>query len=261
MTTSDPQPDPGTGARSTLRLQVFLSRNGVASRRKAMEIVQSGKVRVNGKVVDEPSFPVTPDRDKVMVSGRPVAEAKKDYLLLNKPKGYVTTRAVGFKEKTVMDLLPRKCRHLHPVGRLDKDTEGLLLLTNDGDLTHQLTHPRYESPKTYEVVAQGRVSPAAVLKLEKGVKLEGKLTAPARVRRVKREKETTRFEIIIHEGRKRQVRLMLEAVGHKVMHLKRVAQGPLSLKGMKSGEFRRLTPREIGALHDEKIKGKKGKQL
>jgi len=157
-----------------------------------------------------------------------------------------------------MDLLPRQYHLLHPVGRLDKNTEGLLLLTNDGDLTHHLTHPRYESPKTYEVFVEGILTAGSVRKLENGIMLEGRLTAPAKIKRVKRDKEKTRFEIIIHEGRKRQVRRMLDAVGHTVKDLKRVAQGTLSLRGLKSGAYRKLTEREIKGLREQKTGGKKG---
>lgn len=231
-----------------MRLQVFLSHNGVCSRRKAMAYVQQGRVAVNGEVITEPSTPVDPARDTISFDGRPVGEKGLQYILLNKPAGYVTTRSDRFASRTVLDLLPEDLRHLHPVGRLDKDTEGLLLLTNDGDVTYRLTHPGFGVNKTYEVTVAGPLRPDEQRRLEQGVVIEGKRTAPALIRVTRREKATTAFRLTIHEGRKRQIRKMLAAVGRPVKYLKRVQQGPLSLGSLKTGEFRRLTPNEIAML-------------
>ncbi|MBI5149976.1 MAG: rRNA pseudouridine synthase [Candidatus Omnitrophica bacterium] len=231
-----------------MRLQVFLSRNGVCSRRKALGLVTGGRVSVNGRPVVEPSTPVDPAKDKICVDGKAVAAKAYTYILFNKPQGCVTTREDRFAEKTVFDLLPAEFRHLVPVGRLDKDTEGLLLLTNDGDLTHRLTHPSFGVDKTYRVKMTGTLEAKDREALEKGVVIEGRRTAPARVQDVRRSGGGTELTITIHEGRKRQVRLMAAAVGRKVIYLQRVAQGPLRLGGLQAGRWRELTGNEIQGL-------------
>lgn len=231
-----------------MRLQVFLSRNGVCSRRKAMDLVQGGRVSVNGRQVVEPSTPVDPGKDRVCVDDKAVAAKAYTYILFNKPRGCVTTREDRFAEKTVFDLLPAEFRHLVPVGRLDKDTEGLLLLTNDGDLTHRLTHPRFNIDKTYWVKMTGTLETKEREALEKGVVIEGRRSAPARIQDVRRAGAGTEFTITIHEGRKRQVRLMVAHVGEKVTFLQRVAQGPLRLGDLKAGRWRELTENEIQGL-------------
>ena len=164
---------------SNLRLQVYLSRNGVCSRRKAMAKIQAGEVRVNGEVVREPSFAVNPDKDKVIVDGKGVRSRDYLYVLLHKKAGYVTTKQDKYGEKTVFDLLPKKWRHVVPAGRLDKDTEGLLLLTNDGDVAYKLTHPKFNVDKTYFVVVAGSLEPKTKKRLERGIVVDGKKTAPA----------------------------------------------------------------------------------
>jgi len=233
---------------STLRLQVFLSRSGVCSRRKAFELVQSGAVTVNGQVVCEPSTPVDPHKDAVCVRGQRVETKKYAYILLNKPAGCVTTKTGRFKEKTVYDYLPKEYHHLLPVGRLDKNTEGLLIFTNDGDLAYALTHPKFNVDKTYYVHVRGQLDRDKAERLEKGVMVEGKRTVPASVKKVKVLKDRTEFYITIHEGRKRQVRLMSEAVGHQVIYLCRVEQGPVTLGALKVGAIRTLTTDEIKSL-------------
>ncbi|HBO97554.1 MAG TPA: pseudouridine synthase [Candidatus Omnitrophica bacterium] len=232
-----------------MRLQVFLSRNGVCSRRKAFDLVMSGHVSVNGRPVVEPSTPVDPDKDKVCVDDKVVAAKAYTYILFNKPQGCVTTREDRFAEKTVFDLLPSEFRHLVPVGRLDKDTEGLLLLTNDGDLTYRLTHPSFDIDKTYRVRMTGTLEPQDRQALEKGVVIEGRRTAPAKIQDARRAGNNTEFLITIHEGRKRQVRLMVAHVGKKVIYLQRVAQGPLKLGDLKLGHWRELKNQEIQILH------------
>ena len=232
----------------SLRLQVFLSRNGVCSRRKALEWIKQGRVQLNGHLVKEPSTPVNPSSDRVEVNGQPVHQTVYTYIMLNKPGGTVTTTADRHAEKTVLDLLPEELRHLNPVGRLDKDTEGLLLLTNDGDLLYRLTHPKFNVDKTYFVRIKGCLSPEDKNHLEKGVPIEGKMTAPAKIRNLKTVSGRSEFEIIIHEGRKRQIRLMIQSLGHEVIYLKRIIQGPLRLADLQSGQWRSLNRKEIELL-------------
>lgn len=231
--------------KNNIRLQVYLSHNGVSSRRKAMDIVKSGRVAVNGTVVTEPSTPVRPGRDKITLDGRPVASKGLEYVLLNKSPGYATTKEVRLDEDNVFRLLPRKFHHLSPVGRLDKNTEGLLLLTNDGDTAYRLTHPKFRVEKTYVVRVEGELKSPQIKRLINGVMIDDRKTAKARVFKVRRRKEESEFFISIHEGRKRQIRRMCEKVGHKVLNLKRITQGPLKLGSLASGRWRLLTTQEI----------------
>lgn len=231
-----------------MRLQVFLSHNGVCSRRRAFDLVRAGRVALNGRVCREPSTPVDSRRDRVRVDGREVNEQSHAYVLLNKPAGYTTTKADRFARKTVLDLLPPEFRHLSPGGRLDKDTEGLLLLTNDGDAAYRLTHPKFNVGKTYFVRISGRLGAEQKDRLENGVVIGGRKTAPAEIKQVQFRGGQTGLTMTIHEGRKRQVRLMFAAAGHKVVYLKRIAQGPLTLGTLKRGKWRALSQREIDAL-------------
>lgn len=253
-----------------MRLQVFLSRNGVCSRRKAFDLVMAGRVSVNGRQVVEPSTPVDPGKDRICVDDKAVVVKAYTYILFNKPQGCVTTREDRFAEKTVFDLLPAEFRHLVPVGRLDKDTEGLLLLTNDGDLTHRLTHPRFNIDKTYRVKMTGMLDTKDREALERGIVIEGRpwraspafggagrRTAPARIQDVRRAGSGTEFTITIHEGRKRQVRLMVAHIGQRVTYLQRVAQGPLRLGGLKAGRWRELSREEIISLKGLGYRGSK----
>ncbi|MCK5180016.1 MAG: rRNA pseudouridine synthase [Candidatus Omnitrophica bacterium] len=228
-----------------LRLQVFLSRNGVCSRRQAMDIIKEGHVKFNGQICREPSSSVDPSRDHVFVDGKRVQGKRYDYILLNKPAGYTTTKSDQYAQKTVLDLLPRKFRHLSPAGRLDRDTEGLLLLTNDGDTAYQLTHPKFNVDKTYFVRVSGNLEIEKRKKVERGVVIDGKRTAPAKIKNIKPLKNVTELMITIHEGRKRQVRFMFAKVGHKVLYLKRLMQGPLVLGALKKGTWRLLNRQEI----------------
>ncbi len=234
------------------RLNVYLAHQGICSRRKAMEAIQQGFVSVNGKVVREPSTPVNASKDRVVVDGKIVQKKAYEYIMLNKPVGYVTTREDRFAQKTVLDLLPTGLRHLNPVGRLDKNTEGLLVMTNDGELANQLTHPRYDVDKTYIVQIQKKLSPEDQKKLEAGVVIDGEKTAPAKIAGLKALKNGCEFFITIHEGRKRQIRLMLSQIGHYVTFLKRIQQGPLSLGHLETGKYRALTVDEIRNLKIQK---------
>ncbi len=228
-----------------IRLQVFLSHNGVSSRRKAFDLVKKGHVYVNGQKIIEPSTPVDPQRDKILVDGHRVEEKNYSYVLLNKPRGCVTTKAQHYGERTVFDVLPKDVRHLVPVGRLDKDTEGLLLLTNDGDLAYTLTHPKFNIDKVYLVRVQGLLGQAEGHRLERGIVIDGEKTSPARISNLKHDHGQSEFLMTIHEGKKRQIRLMCEAVGCRVVNLKRVRQGPLDLGALKTGQWRFLTNEEV----------------
>ncbi|HEY8416728.1 MAG TPA: pseudouridine synthase [Limnochordales bacterium] len=233
---------------TTERLQKFMARCGVASRRACETLIALGRVQVNGRTVTEPGFKVDPDRDEVRVDGRVIRPASDfRYIMLHKPAGYVTTVTDPQGRPTVMALVPAD-RRLFPVGRLDLDTEGLLLLTDDGALAHRLTHPRYGVPKIYQARVAGAVSEEALSRLRQGVLLEDGPTAPARVRLLRQDADGALLEIELKEGRKRQVRRMCQAVGHPVLYLKRVAFGPLRLGRLPKGRYRPLTPAEVEAL-------------
>ena len=231
-----------------LRLQVFLSRNGVCSRRKALEIIKEGEITLNGKVCREPSTLVNIHSDYVALEGKTVRNKSYDYVLLNKPAGHTTTKSDPFAQKTVLQLLPRKYQHLSPAGRLDKDTEGLLLFTNDGDLAYQMTHPKHQMDKTYFVRILGRMDMEKKKKVESGVYIDGKKTSPAKIKNIRFFKTSTELMITIHEGRKRQIRYMFAKVGHRVSYLKRLSQGSLSLGTLKKGMWRVLTKKEIEGI-------------
>ena len=228
------------------RLQKVIAQAGIASRRKAEELILEGRVRVNGEPVRELGIKVTED-DLVEVDGRPVREEKKVYILLNKPAGYISTVDDPRGRKTVLDLVADVKERVYPVGRLDYDTSGLLILTNDGELTYKLTHPSFEVKKTYLVEVEG--NPGKELeRLEQGVLLSDGMTAPALVSRVKAGKESTSFQLTIHEGRNRQVRRMCEAIGHPVKSLKRIKFAFLELADLPEGKYRYLTEKEIKNL-------------
>ncbi len=225
-----------------------MARCGVASRRASEELIAAGKVQVNGRIVRELGVRIDPDRDEVRVDGhvvRPPAACR--YIMLHKPAGYVTTVRDPQGRPTVMSLVPPGER-VFPVGRLDLDTEGLLLLANDGALAHRLTHPRYGVRKLYRVTVAGVVERTALEQLARGVELEDGVTAPARVVLVRQDAGAAVLEIELHEGRKRQVRRMCAAVGHPVLRLKRIAFGPLRLGRLPAGGWRPLTQAEVTAL-------------
>ncbi len=231
-----------------MRLQVFLSHSRVCSRRKAMDLVQAGRVSVQGRVVTEPSYEVSSSCRDVRLDGRQVEPGvNKDYLVLNKPRGVVTTLQDKHAESTVLDLLPKDYKHLYPVGRLDKDSEGLLLFTNDGELTFRLLHPSFKVDKVYNARLDKPPDENSIRHLERGVFIEGRKTAPAKIVRTGGES----LRITIHEGRKRQIRLMLSGLGFRVMRLERIKYGPVCLGNLRPGEWRLLDEKEIGALRAE----------
>ncbi len=231
-----------------MRLNVFLAHNGIGSRRTTFDLVQAGHVVVNGAVVTEPSTDIDPAKDKVSVNGRHVEAQNYVYLMLNKVAGYVTTKSDPHAEKIITELLPKEFQQLQSVGRLDKDTEGLLFFTNDGQVAQKLLHPKFEKDKTYHVRVKGKLIGPQKAELESGVEIEDGLTAPAKIRIIKSADVFTDCLMTIHEGKKRQIRRMMDSVGHPVMELKRLTFGPLELGDLKPGAWRLLTQQEINSL-------------
>ena len=244
-----------------IRLQKFLADSGVASRRTAEEMIAQGRVLLNGKKVTLAGTKVVPGRDEVKVDGHLIRmKREKIYILLNKPKGYVTTTSDPQGRKTVMELVKEIDERLYPVGRLDYQTEGLLILTNDGELTHGLTHPSREIRKTYQARIRGRLTLEEALKLTNGIQLDdGVVTAPAELMVLEENPEDSLVEIIIHEGRYRQVRRMFEAVNHEVIRLVRTRIGPLTRQGLARGKWRYLKKTEVRQLQQMAGIGAKGK--
>jgi len=231
------------------RLQKYLAHCGIASRRKAEEMIKQGQVRVNQKIVTEMGIQIDPEKDLVEVNGNKIKpEKRKVYLLLYKPQKVVTTLDDPQQREKVTDLLEGIQERVYPVGRLDYNSEGLLLLTNDGELAYRLTHPRYQIAKTYLTKVAGIVQEDKLYELRKGVELEDGLTQPAKVKRLQSGQLQTQLEITIKEGRNRQVRRMCEKIGHPVLFLKRVKFGPLDLGNLKPGRYRELNAKEIAAL-------------
>ena len=232
------------------RLQKYLANCGVASRRKCEEYILQGKVKVNGEIITELGTKVNPEKDVIEFENKKVKEnTKYVYILLNKPIGYVTTADDQFGRDTVLDLVKVKER-IVPVGRLDMYTSGALILTNDGDFVYKVTHPKHEIEKTYTVTVKGIVQNSEVEKLRQGVQIEDYITKPAKVKILKTdvEKDISRLEITIHEGKNRQVRKMCEAVGRKVLALHRSKIGNIAVKDLELGKWRYLTPKEVERL-------------
>jgi 23S rRNA pseudouridine2605 synthase len=228
-----------------------LTESGVGSRRRIADAIKNGRVEVNGKPVENFRHPVNPETDRVSVNGKQVNLKPRHtvYLIINKPVGILTTTSDERGRRTVLDILPEKYRHLrlYPVGRLDKDSTGLLLLTNDGELTYRLTHPKFEHEKEYLIHIDGRLKPDEKTKLEKGVELEDGMTYPVVVKEVK-SSPPFNYSITIHEGRKRQVRRMLANLGYSVLELRRIRMGNLHLGNLREGAIRELTPEEVRSL-------------
>ena len=234
-----------------IRLQKYMADCGVASRRQSEALIAQCRVSVDGQVVRELGTKVDPETNVVCVDGKPIA-VQDEYLfyLFNKPAGCLTTAKDPQGRPTIFDYCPELRGRVQPVGRLDMDTEGLLLLTNHGELAYRLTHPKYNIRKTYIATVKGVITPKALQTLSEGVDLEDGKTAPAKARFLKKQGKNSSLELIIHEGKKRQVRRMLEAVGFPCIRLRRVAVGPLTLSHVDAGELRPLTEKELGALFD-----------
>jgi len=238
---------------SGIRLQKILSAAGRASRRAAESLIEAGRVTVNGETITALGSRADPVRDDIRLDGRRVGlPAVRRYLVLNKPRGYVTTRRDPQHRRTVLDLIPDVTEYVYPVGRLDYDSEGLLLLTNDGDLAARLTHPRHGVPRVYEATVRGVPTEARLRRLAVGVPVDGRRAAPAGVRLLAnpfaKRSDESRVRIVLREGRNRQVRRMLEAIGHPVRRLRRVELGPLRLGRLRPGAVRELRAGEVAAL-------------
>lgn len=242
-----------------IRLQKVLATAGVASRRASEEMIEDGRVEVNGRIVTEQGLRVNPERDTIRVDGARIPPPRRhQYIVLNKPRGVVSTMDDPEGRETLTDYLPRTKNRLFHVGRLDTDTEGLIILTNDGEFAHRLSHPSYEVPKTYLAEVEGSVDNATIRRLEKGIRLDDGPVRPDKVKLVMRNEQRTMLAITLHEGRNRIVRRMMDAVGHPVRRLSRTAIGPIRLNDgrpgnaptIPSGMHRELTRDELGALLD-----------
>ncbi len=237
------------------RLQKVMAQAGIGSRRACEELVRQGRVQVDGQVATL-GQKVDPAHQRIVVDGQPIARAQKPvYVAVHKPRGVLSVSRDDRGRRTVRDLVPL-AGHLYPVGRLDAESEGLVLLTNDGDLTNRLTHPRYGHEKVYRVLVRGRPADAVLRRWARGVYLDGQRTAPARVSRLKQEKDRTWLRVVMREGRKRQIRRVGALLGHPVLRLIRERIGPISLGRLKPGEWRYLSDREVAALKAKRRTGR-----
>ena len=236
-----------------MRINKYLSSCGVCSRRKAEKLILLGEVSVNGKRIKDLATLIDIQNDEVRLKGKVIKlEDTKVYYMLNKPSGVISASSSKYGKKTVVDLIEDNSYRLFPVGRLDKDTTGLIILTNDGELTNILTHPSFEMEKSYEALIKGHITSPELDRLKKGVMLDGKKTARAKLRLIKKKGNNSLVEITLIEGRKRQVKRMFERVGHSVLTLKRTMEGGLTLGDLKEGESRLLSKNEIKKLYDKR---------
>lgn len=235
-----------------MRLEKFLAECGIASRRNSKKYIQAGRVTVNDECIRVPGRHIVAGRDTIKFDGSRVeGNPQKVYLMLNKPAGYLTTRSDERGRATVMELVRGISQDIYPVGRLDLNTAGLLLMTNDGAFAYRLTHPSHEVKKTYIAQVERQPSQQAIQQLRDGIEIVGGCTAPAIVVQIGCKGESTQFKLVIHEGKKRQIRRMFKAVGHKVIELKRVQIGSLKLGQLTLGEYRMLTPAEVQGLQND----------
>ena len=237
-------------ANNEVRLQKFMAEQGVASRRKSEELILAGKVKVNGHVA-QIGMKINPRKDLVTVGKQKLTNVKNRkmvYIMLNKPRGYVTTVSDELGRKTVMDLLPDFGVRIYPVGRLDKDSEGLLLLTNDGSFTNCMTHPSHEYAKVYRVTVRPAVDDNILYNLRNGIEIDGRVTAPCEVTVLTEEENRVVLEFVLHEGRNRQIRKMCESQGLEVARLKRISIGPIKLSMLKQGDYRELSEQDVKKL-------------
>lgn len=236
--------------KTRLRLQKFLAQSGIASRRGAEKLIRAGRVRVDGEVVTEMGHQIDPETQVIHYDNQIVAPQQEElvYILLNKPKGYVTTLADPQGRPIISALLKGVAARVFPVGRLDLDTEGALLLTNDGELAHKIMHPSYQNTKTYNALVKGLPATQSINELKQGIMLGDRKTAPAEILLIKQKEQFSLFRVTIHEGRKRQIRLMFQKIGHPVINLKRIAYGKLMLGSLKTGSYRFLSRNELKKL-------------
>ena len=233
------------------RLQKAIAASGYTSRRKAEEIILDGRVTVNGKLVTELAFNIDEEKDIVEIDGEQIGVEKNNvYIVLNKPEGYITTVKDQFDRPSVLDLVKDIDERVYPIGRLDYETSGLLLLTNDGDLTYKLTHPKHEVDKTYVARVKGKLTPDEIKMFKSGLKIEDYVTAPAKLKVIRYDEKTnvSLLEIKIHEGKNRQVRKMCKAINHPVLRLKRTAMGKIRIGECEIGKYRYLTEDEVKYL-------------
>ncbi|MBQ8458781.1 rRNA pseudouridine synthase [bacterium] len=232
---------------STTRLNKYIASSGLCSRRKADELIESGVVMVNGKKVTELGYGVQA-KDKVFVNGKMIHPVKHEYYRFYKPAGYITTSDDEKGRKTIYDLLPENLHHLKPVGRLDRESTGLIILTNDGDLINELTHPSAKVPKLYKVSINGKITQDDINKMYKGIEIEQNKTAYAQVDVLDFDNNSTTMEILLYQGLNRQIRKMFEILGYEVVTLKRIQHATLTLEGLKRGEFKPIKPGQIKDL-------------
>ena len=232
------------------RLQKIIANSGICSRRKAEELISQGKVTVNGKIISELGFKAN-ESDDIRVNGEKISAEQKAVFLLNKPKNVISSSSDDRGRTTVVDLIDSNLR-LYPLGRLDYDSSGLLLLSNDGELMQKLIHPKYEVEKTYQVTIDGLINDNEISQLEKGIEIEDYVTAPAKLKLIRKNENryTSFLEITIHEGKNREIRKMFEKLGYQVLKLHRIKEANIELGNLKSGEYRRLKPYEIKKLND-----------
>ncbi len=227
-----------------VRLNKFIASSGYCSRRKADELIEAGKVKVNGQVVTELGLLITL-KDKVCVSGEIIKPQELTYIRYYKPAGYITTMDDEKGRKTIYDILPEEVQNLKPVGRLDKDSTGLLILTNDGDFINSFAHPSVKVPKVYRVCAQGKLTLNDLTLMEKGIEIEKGQIAYALARIIEFEGKNTILEMVLYQGLNRQIRKMLDSLGHSVISLKRLSMGPVDLSGLKKGQFKYIKPKQL----------------
>ncbi|MBS6602607.1 MAG: rRNA pseudouridine synthase [Brachyspira sp.] len=232
---------------SGTRLNKYIASSGLCSRRKADELIESGKVMINGKKITELGYLVQP-KDKVFVDKKLIHPIKHEYYKFYKPAGYITTSDDEKGRKTIYDILPENLQHLKPVGRLDKDSTGLLIMTNDGDLINELTHPSVKVPKVYIVSINGRIHPHELEQLANGVEIEKGKTAYADISVLECDNERTMMQVTLYQGLNRQIRKMFEYVGYEVKSLKRIQHATISIIGLKRGEFKPIKPQQIKEL-------------
>lgn len=220
------------------RLNKIIAKSGICSRRKADELIARGRVKINGKVITALGTQADMEKDMIEVNNKRLGEQEKIYIVLNKPRGYITTAKDIHAEKTVFDLLPKKFARVFPVGRLDKNTEGLLLLTNDGDIAQRLLHPKFEIDRIYELSIKGELSSETKEQIETGgLVIEDYKTSPCKIKILSRSKLKTRLKLTLHEGRKREIRKIFDLFGHNVMSLKRVQFGNIKLENLSCGKW------------------------
>ena len=229
-----------------IRLNKFIASSGLCSRRKADELIEQGFVKVNGTTVKEMGYLVT-NKDKITVKNQPLKKAAPVYVKYYKPAGYITTMSDEKGRKTIYDILPDDIKDLKPVGRLDKDSTGLLILTNDGDFINKMTHPSVKIPKVYRVAAEGKMNQQHLLQMAKGIEIEkGKIAYADAV--ILDEGKNTILQIVLYQGMNRQIRKMLDSLGFPVISLKRISHGTINIQGLKKGQFKYIKPREISDL-------------